>query len=63
VSTCPTPEKIKYRSERAAKKALRSIINTGRDGGEHIHVYRCGGHWHCGHGHKSWHTKPGRKFR
>lgn len=40
--------KTEFESERAAKRALRSIRSPhGR-----MHVYRCGGHWHIGHGNK-----------
>lgn len=56
---CPTPEKVQYASERAAKKAMRAILEAKRDGGGWLHVYRCGGHHHVGHGVKS--LKPRRK--
>lgn len=60
---CKHPEKVLYRSERAAKTALHAVVNNGRGGGGFLHVYRCGGHWHIGHGSKSWRRTPGRKFR
>lgn len=60
--TCPHPDKVKYRSERAARAGVKALRGK-RDGGEHLHAYRCGDHWHVGHGHKSWRTAPGRKFR
>lgn len=61
--TCPHPDKVAYRSERAAKRALRSVHNTNRAGVGFLHAYRCGAHWHIGHGHKSTPSKPGRKFK
>lgn len=61
--TCPHPDKVAYLSERAAKRAMRSIKTWQRDGGGFLHVYRCGGHWHLGHGAKTWRTEAGRKFR
>lgn len=63
MSDCPYPDKVPYRSERAAKAAMRSIVNHKRDGGEHIHAYRCGGHWHVGRGYKTRNVEMGRKFR
>lgn len=61
---CQHPEKIRYWSERAAKKALRSIVNVGRDGAEPLHVYRCGDHLHIGHNRNPKPLKaPGRKAR
>lgn len=54
MSLCPTPEKTKFRSERAAKAGLRAI--------KHPHglmkAYRCGAHWHIGHGNLSRHMTP-----
>lgn len=61
--TCPHPEKIAYPSERSARAAIKSIKATKRDGGGFLHAYRCGAHWHVGHGHKSTPALPGRKFK
>ena len=60
---CPSPEKVPYRSQRAARDALKALKRNRRDGYGFLHVYRCGGHWHVGHGHKSRHRQPGRRFR
>lgn len=59
--TCPTPEKTAFTSERAAKKGLRSIKNPQG----WMHPYRCGGHWHLGHGSRTRakKTKQGRRAR
>lgn len=46
--SCPHPEKIAYRSERAARRGVKAMRGK-RDGGEPLHTYRCGGHWHVGH--------------
>lgn len=43
--TCPHPQKTKYASEKAAKRALRSIKNPQGL----MHPYRCGNHVHLGH--------------
>lgn len=63
VPTCPETGKLAYPSERSAKTALRQVKRHRRDGAGFIHAYRCGSHWHLGHGHKSTPTVPGRKFR
>lgn len=63
MTACLFPDKVTYASERAAKKALRQIKNNGRGGAGFLHAYRCGGHWHIGHGHKTWRKTPGGKFR
>lgn len=47
--TCPSPEKSKFTSERQAKAALRSIRHPHGQ----MQAYRCGAHWHIGHGHKT----------
>lgn len=44
--TCPNPEKAAFISERQAKRALRSIKHPQGL----MRVYRCGSHWHLGHG-------------
>ena len=62
-SQCPHPEKVKYRSERAARAGVKAMRGK-RDGGEPLHAYRCGDHWHVGHDrHHRRITQPGRKFR
>lgn len=55
--TCPFPDKASFTSERQAKRALRSIKNPQG----WMHPYRCGGHWHLGHGTKT--TKTTNKGR
>lgn len=64
-TTCTNPEKITYRSERAAKAAVRDVQNHGRDGGTFLILrpYRCGMHWHIGHAEKARPTTPGKRFR
>ena len=56
-------DKVTYPSERAARKAIKAIKRNRREGWGFLHAYRCGSHWHVGHGHKTWRTKPGGKFR
>lgn len=63
MSLCATADKVIYRSERAAKRAAREVVNFKRGGSGFLHAYRCGAHWHIGHGHKSEPKIPGRKFR
>lgn len=52
--TCEETGKLIYKSIRAAKLARRSIENGGHAGSrrERLHAYRCGGHFHLGHGAK-----------
>lgn len=63
MTTCPETDKVIYRSERAAKKAARSLVNNNRAGLGLLRPYRCGGHWHVGHGGKRWQNRPGKRFR
>lgn len=61
--TCPHPDKVKYRSEKAARAGVKAMRGK-RDGGEPLHTYRCGDHWHVGHRTRErWHNKPGRRYR
>lgn len=61
--TCPHPEKVAYRSEQAARRGVKAMRGK-RDGGEPLHVYRCGSHWHVGHDREPRYIAvPGRKFR
>lgn len=46
--TCPYPEKRAYRSEKAARKAMRLMLASRQHHSDHLHPYRCGGHWHLG---------------
>lgn len=61
--SCPHPDKIAYQSEAAARAGIKSLKRTRREGLGFMHAYRCGGHWHIGHGHKSKRDEPGKKFR
>lgn len=63
VSTCSDPDKVRYRSERAARAAVKAVKRRRRDGAGFLHAYRCGSHWHIGHGHKSVPTETGKRFR
>lgn len=57
---CKHPEKVRYWSERAAKKAMRALVNKGRAGAEPLHTYRCGDHIHVGHDRHFRKNKAGR---
>ena len=47
---CPQPNKVPYRSKRAARRAIDGIYRRRANGGPgRLHVYACGGHWHVGH--------------
>ena len=52
-----------YPSERAARGAIKALKRNRRDGWGFLHAYRCGGHYHVGHGHKTHQKTKGRKFR
>jgi hypothetical protein len=60
---CPDLHKTPYPSESAARDAIKNLKRHRRQGVGFLHAYRCGSHWHIGHGHKSRRDKPGRKFR
>ena len=51
MSRCPQPKKRPYRSERAAKQAMKTLYrNRANSGPGRLHAYRCpAGHWHVGH--------------
>lgn len=60
---CKHPEKIRYGSERAARMGVKAMRGK-RDGGEPLHTYRCGDHWHVGHDRNPRRLAgKGRKFR
>lgn len=56
MSACPTPDKTRYSSERAAKAGLRAIRHPHGP----MKAYRCGAHWHIGHFHATSKKKPRR---
>lgn len=60
---CDTTDKIAYPSERSAKQAVRALKAKNRDGYGYLHPYRCGGHWHIGHGRSNKQNRPGKKRR
>lgn len=60
---CEDEGKAIYVSEKAARGAIKGLKRARRDGGGHLHAYRCGGHWHVGHGHKETSRTRGRKFK
>lgn len=58
---CDDAGKAIYVSEHAARDAVKGLKRARRDGGGFMHAYRCGGHWHVGHGHKD--VGRGRKLK
>lgn len=60
---CEESGKLCYPSVRAAKAAIKAMKRNRRDGGGLLMAYRCGSHFHVGHGRPTGHRVPGRKFR
>lgn len=56
---CPDPGKHAFTSRRQAYTAMRRIRHPhGR-----MKVYRCGGHWHFGHGERTRHFQARNRRR
>lgn len=50
MTRCPQPEKRRYTSKKAARRALQLLYRNRANGGPgRLHAYRCGDHWHIGH--------------
>lgn len=50
MTTCASPEKQRYPSRAAARRAIRELYRQRRDQGGRLVTYECaGGHWHVGH--------------
>lgn len=60
---CAITDKVSFPTEASAKRVGKSLKKKRREGYGFLRPYRCGGHWHLGHGTKTGQTKPGRKFR